>query len=387
MRDPRLLVQRLVEAMPRIKEHGDRVREETRRYGAGLTSVLELDRNEIDARITALGADHVGARPTDEYIPRTIIRPHPEPPRSIQDASAWAAQVLRDRRAAYVDGSQVHTSGEYNIPWGAANIHGSVYHPGAKAHHHDDATVFTPSDFEPYEDIHVYNPNLVIDYKRWEMELDFLIRAMRDHPGIYAIFDGSLVNSFATNYGALAKHYNQKITQALRVSTDTQSPLIGYTDTSRARDLVELVHALHPDLPASYLPDTALLAPLLHDQVGARTVRWECDRTDGILEHYDGQRVHFHYASLNPLAPCRIEYPAWLDPATVDAVTDHLFAQCLAFNGYPRSIDECHVGSSVTNDESNALRTTFQVLCNREGVAIRMSNKHASKRRKGVWIR
>ncbi len=387
MKNPRLLVQRLIEAMPRLKEHGDRVREAARLYGQGLASLLTLPRTELEARLASLGEEHVGARPTDEYEIGSLVRPHPAPPKTIQEAATWAANVLGSRNAAYVDGSQVHTTGEYNIPWGAANIHGSVYRTGAKADHHDDALVFTPSDFEPYEELNVYNPNLVIDYKRWEMEIDFLIRAMKEDPGVYAIFDGSLVNSFATNYGRLAKHYNDKLTQALRVSADTQSPLVGYTDTSRARDLTELVHFLAPELPRSYLPDASLVAPLLTPHADARTVRWVCDRTDGILDEYEGQGIQFHYANLNPLAPCRVEYPDWVDTKTADAINDHLFAQCLAFNGYPRSIDECHVGSSVTFDESNALRTTFQALCRREGVPIRMSNKHASKRRKGVWIR
>ncbi len=376
----RVLLDSLAQAVPGFRTYLDALDHRRHDVSAALAQVLALEHDGIRARITNLGKARVGARPTHEHEAGRIAIAHPDCPLDRDAAVAFAERVLHNTPAAFVDGSQVPVDNDLSVPFGMALIHGSHARPGQPLAKHDAATALSPADIETWRGHGVWSADQVVNFGRWSMELQYLIDCMERHPGTVAMFDGSLIHSFTTGLPpALRAAYDALRNEALAVSERTRSPLVGYIDNSRARDLVALVGALGA-IATDGVTDSALLAPHLAD-LGARTSAWITDRDDGSI---DGQSapIAFHYALLGPGGPCRIEYPAWvLESGQHTLVHDQLLAQCLAYGGYPRSIDECHIQCSIGPGEAAAVQAAFLRLSEEHGLPVQASWKARSKRR------
>lgn len=380
MKDPALLMGKLAEAMPGFKQYYQGLTARVQRVHEGFGSRMAQDRVALEAAIQRAGG-RVGAKPTAEHEAGRITIRHPNAPIDIRDSRPFAQRVLTSVASAYVDGSQIAVGNDINIPWGMVNISGSHVVPGQDLKVHEDASVITPAELDSWAQKGVFNPNHIVNLQRWEMEMRYLQKRMQESPGTVAVFDGSLVNSFAVGLAPdLRAAYDRTVCDVLDTSRLTKSPLVGYTDTSRARDLVALLTALDPKLDAQGVTDSTVLEPHLRE-LGDRTASWQCDRPDGALDAYGGRDINFHYALFGPGGPCRIEYPAWVfRDGLHHQVHDVLLAQCLAYKGYPRSIDQAHIGCSIKRDEVDAMQRTFLGLARRNGIPVRGNRKAQSKK-------
>ncbi len=375
-----VLLDALAEAVPTFRTYMAAMDNRRHSVDAAFSELIQLDGEAFTAKIQAAAAEHVGAQPTQEHLANQTRKEHPVAITDRAAAVSFTQAVLSKTPAAFVDGSQVPVDNDLSIPFGMVTIHGSHARPGYAFSKHDDAMAVSPEEIDTWRNQGVWNADHVVNYHRWRMELQYLMDCMEAQPGTVAVFDGSLIHSFTTNMApALRAAYDQLRNDALAVSERTQSPLVGFVANSRARDLVTLTRSLS-QADAAGVTDSDLVSGHL-TELGDRTSAWICDRDDGSIDTQSSP-VAFHYALLGPGGPCRIEYPQWvLDSGNHTLVHDVLLAQALAYGGYPRSIDECHMQCSISPQTAAAVQSAFFRLSEEHGLPVQGSWKARSKRR------
>src|SRR6201999_2101033 len=188
-------------------------------------------------------------------------------------------------------------------------------------------------------------------------------------------FDSLLVISFAELLPDEQRDfYIREILELLDVSLRTGLPLVGYIDTSYARDLVNMLQATF-DLPdAPKIHDAMLLAGQIN--WGDRTAFFSCARR-GILESY-GERwrrgigfVYLQTTSDSP--PSRLDIPAWVyERGLLDYVVDTVRGEVVAGNGYPYAIEAADQAAVLSGRDREAFYALFQEFAERERLRLRV---------------
>jgi hypothetical protein len=169
----------------------------------------------------------------------------------------------------------------------------------------------------------------------------------------------------------------------LRASQEAQVPLVGYVDTSFARDLVTMLALLFRLPQAPRLSDGSLLRPRM--QWGDRSQAYVCTRDDKVLPEYGPQARGVCFAYLKTTAdgtPARLEFPRWLaeDPAELERVLDLVRAECIVGNGYPYALETADAVAVISLQDRERFYATFQQFAEKEGLPLRYARKALSKR-------
>jgi hypothetical protein len=378
---------------------------------------------------TALSAhEHAsGARPTAEYDRWRALQPVPgkaapslsfEPSfANHEEARAWA-ECLRGVTTVAVDGSQL-------LPWRDASLPVAIVQAGVYENPHEPpapylkdvvTVVLTPEELFAADDTEdegdetrmsvAGQADRMVHLRRFELEVETLIARMRvhaerrasrrvepEHP-IVVFCDGSLIVSFARR---MAPSYRERYLRAehrlLAASEEYRAPLVGYIDTSLARDVVMMLRAL----PAV---GEALPAPRgVSDAVLWRGALGWGDRTPALLAaradlpgeepqgaETTGQDVAFvYFQSALDRPPARVEFPRWvLDAGLLDQVMDAVRAETIVGNGYPYPIEAADAVAVITTEDRARFYRLFQEFAEREGLPFGFSRKALSKSRRRV---
>jgi hypothetical protein len=397
-----LIRSRVVAALEAKKEHfrgsHEHQTEHLRQYREALQQLPNWNRTEILERLQAV--DRPGAYPSAEHDSlHSVVLPFATQWQSHQEAREWASQVLLDQPVMAVDGSQIPPSRDFSIPVAAVQI-GWFENPHASGQPYDkDLTFEILSPAELYGEMDeadeaeggggMLGENLV-NLRRFQAEcarLNTYMRASAERsPRPVAFFDGSLVVSFAGNMNdKLRQRYVYAVKEMLQTSVETRVPLIGYVDTSYARDVSSMLRHLH-DLPATVsVNDGQLWRPLLY--WGDRSPLFTCARDDDILPLYGelSDQVCFTYLKTTAEGqPARIELPAWLveDEVEKERVLDIIRAECVVGNGYPYALETADAVAVISMEDRERFYATFQRFATLEGLPLRYSRKSLSKRRR-----
>jgi hypothetical protein len=248
-------------------------------------------------------------------------------------------------------------------------------------------------DRYPYSDMQV-------TLRRYLLEVETLCQLMencatmrRPDDLLYSpivFFDGSLVVSFAQMMPEpFRQRYIQSAVSLLRTSEQLRVPLIGYIDTSYARDMITMLRRLddvqgRPVLRETHKVHDALLwQGRLH--FGDRTPAMICARGD-ILESYGPYRDSIAFCYMQTTSqrpPARLEFPRWmLDEGLLEPVLDVVRAEVIAGNGYPYAIETADAVSVITMQDRNEFYGQFQHFMELQGVPFTFSNKSISKSRR-----
>jgi hypothetical protein len=239
-----------------------------------------------------------------------------------------------------------------------------------------------------------------VTLQRYLLEIDTLCTLMKqwsearqeDEP-VYSpvvFFDGSLVVSFAlTMPNPYRQRYIDSAIRLLQTSEELRVPLIGYIDTSYARDTITMLRRLDATLPQPVLRDAKRIHDALlwkgHLQWGDRTPAMICARND-ILEAYGPYHDSIAFCYLQTTAnraPTRLEFPAWMiDDGVLDPVLDVVRAEVIAGNGYPYAIETADAVSVVTMQDRAEFYAHFQAFIERKGIKFSYSTKSLSKNRR-----
>lgn len=347
---------------------------------------------EVDARLGSI--DSPGAHPTVERVAgRHPVLSFPESWHDHREARRWAVDVLRGVTTLGVDGSQISPNPDYTIPVGAIQIgwFENPHEPGAPYTKDILFEVLPPSELSGEVQSEGGFPDQQVNLRRFRGECRVLEERMaqlasQDKRAL-CFFDGSFIVSFAARMRpAMREGYVSAVRSLLLASEEYAVPLVGYVDTSHARDLVTMLSCLHGESTAPRLSDAALLSPLM--AWGDRTEALACARDDGLFSPQDVeasyyQRVHLCYlktTASNP--PARVEVPAWLlESGMLEWSLDVVRAECIVGTGYPYAVETADAVAVISMQDRERFYRLFQdFLVQETGVNLRYSTKSQSKR-------
>lgn len=370
-------------------------------------------RRALDAALANAEHPHAaGALPTGEYDRwRELGRSGPPVlpfGRSFahhEESRAWA-EGMRGTTTFAVDGSQL-------LPWRDASVPVALVQAGIFENPHQPPAPYLKdvrTELLPPEDLLVSDPEMmnartneaagyserIVHLRRFELEVETLVDRMDHHATqrqaggdipVVALFDGSLIVSFAIKMPPpYPDRYAAAAQRLLDASRRTRIPLLGYIDTSYARDTITMLRALSGDElpPPRGIHDALLWGDAL--AWGDRTPAFLSAREDLATMGYRGGSdavafVYLRAASARP--PARVEFPAWLlEGGQLDRVMDVLRAEIITGQGYPYSIEAADAVAVISVEDRARFYALFQQFAEREGLDFTFSRKALSKSRR-----
>ncbi len=332
-----------------------------------------------------------GALPSPEVLEyRTLHIPFFPQWQSHKEARDWAYQTILSTPTFAVDGSQILPSKDFSVPVALIQISWfeNRHLPTGEYEKDSRVAVLTPQEISTFSSGERLFSETAISLRRFQMEVEklqeYMLTARQGDHLPLVFLDGSLIASFAQR---LPDEYRDSYVQAtlrlLRTAAETRVPLIGYIDTTYARDLVEMLALIHDLPPATSVHDASLIGRRF--AWGDRTPFFYC-RREGILAQYEEQasRIGFLYLKTNRgLPPARLEIPCWVyEEGLLPWVVDIVRADVVIGNGYPYTIETADASAVLTGQDREYFYRLFQEFLEKEGINLRISRKAISKVRR-----
>jgi hypothetical protein len=306
---------------------------------------------------------------------------------SREESHAWVRDRLTGVATFAVDGSQIYPSKDFSIPVALVQIgwFENRHQPGGQYEKDIAVDVMTPADLRANTSGDPVDRR--VNMRRFEMETERLVQYMEDRAGCdtcLAFLDGSLVVTFAEVFDeATQQHYIDCVVRLLQASEKYQVPLVGYIDTSYARDLTLMLQRVSSGLPdAPAIHDASLLRGM---QWGDRTPFFRC-RRPGILRQYPSaiaSRIGFTYLKAHDGFPVRLELPTWIaDAGLLENVLDWVRGEIIIGSGYPYVIETADQTAVLKMDDRQTFYRLLQNWAEDEKLHLRLSRKMVSKARR-----
>lgn len=344
--------------------------------------------------------------PSDELdAARSIAVPFEETWRSHEEARRWALQTLARRTTFAADGSQVFPGREVSVPVAAVQVASFENPHSPEGRYVKDIHLEFITPNELLEGDRAYeSPEQVIGYRRFELEAkticEFLGRSAgwreRGERMPLAFLDGTLIISSRRKETEISffRHYADALTDLVRLSQETEVPVVGYIDHSYAPDMRDLLEALDPSLQRTSVYDAQVLResgakgePPILRAWGDRTIFWHCQRANLAEQFYDERGmplVGFVYLQTTSDAhPSRLDIPAWVfSSGLLEEVVDTVRAECVVGNGYPYAIETADEAAVMTARDREQFLRTVQDFADEHSLDFRVSRKVMSKGRR-----
>ncbi len=389
-------VRKALEAsLPSFQEWHARYAEEVDAYAGGLDTLGELGADEIAALME--GKSNPGALPSEEHGSPIVIR-FPHRFTCHQEARAWAFQRIRGITTLAVDGSQIRPTKDYSVAVGAIqtawfiNPHtegGGRYVKGA-------AFELLPPSAQQEDGEGETQPSQDVNLRRFEAEIRKITECMRSwqgrEPKPVAFFDGSLVVSFAAPLPErLRTRYVRGVLDLLRASEEHRVPVVGFVDTSHARDICTLLQHVRGLRKPESVNDGRLFRGRM--EWGDRSRAFVCAR-EHILKSYSypeeegganfsDQVAFFYLQTTGGGPPARVDVPRWVvREGLVEHVADVIRCEVIAGTGYPYCFEAVDAAAVLSVPDREAFYAEVADFFERHGMRLRLAPKAASKRRR-----
>jgi hypothetical protein len=359
-------------------------------YNSALNELTRMSGTDIAARLE--GQASPGAIPTDEFDAWPFIIKFEEEWGNREEARAWAFDTLLGRRTFSADGSQILPSRDYSVPVAAVQV-GWFDNPHTPdGHYIKDAAfeVLAPAEVMVRTGGATELSEQVVHGRRYALEVGALRSFMRGaaatgidpaRPPV-VFFDSLLVISFAdTLHDDQREFYTNEIVSLLETSEKTGIPIVGFVDSSFARDLVNMLQVSFALDDAQKINDAGLLGPRM--SWGDRTAFMLCARR-GILDQYGEawrRSVGFTYlktSAENP--PARLDIPLWVyNLGLLDYVLDTVRGEVVVGNGYPYVIEAADQTAVLSGRDRELFYAVFAEFAERESLNLRVARKAISK--------
>lgn len=307
---------------------------------------------------------------------------------SREDSLVWVRQQLTGVTTFAADGSQIFPSKDVSMPVALVQVGWFENRHTVEGDYQKDIQldVLTPEDLKTERAADPVDRQ--VNIRRFQMEVQCLIDYMAActcPEDTLVFFDGSLVVTFADAFDPESQAAYVKAMVALLAASQTyQVPLVGYIDTSYARDLAGALPHWCKELRAvEAIHDAQLLAPMM--KWGDRAPLFQCDR-DGILSQYGDQRdqVTFTYLqTTRDRPPARLELPKWLwEAGRVAQVMAWVQGEVIVGGGYPYVIETADQTAVLQAGDRQLFYRIFQEWAERQALNLRFSRKMVSKVRR-----
>ncbi|MGI5836266.1 MAG: DNA double-strand break repair nuclease NurA [Chloroflexota bacterium] len=388
-------VQRALEAkLPEFLQFEAQHAQALRGYREWLSQLEAMPATEIDARLENL-ADAPGALPSEEHGSPLVV-PFGLSWSNHEEARAWAFDRIQGITTLAVDGSQIAPNKDYSFGIAAIQVawFENRHSRDARDYVKDAEFELLPLSLPTERGDDRDNPELDVNLRRFQAEVSQIVRHMeqweRTDPPPVVFFDGTLVASFA---GPLAprtrEKYFESVMLMLRASRDKRVPLVGFVDTSHAKDLSTLLRHLG-NLPRT---DRINDAHLLRGRMrwGDRTRAFICARDDTLRNYVWGEDdfrrdIAFLYLqTTGDGPPARLDIPRWVvQEGLVDYVADVVRCEVIAGTGYPYCFEAVDAAAVLSMQDRELFYSQLQAFCERNGMRLRLAPKATSKRRRRV---
>jgi hypothetical protein len=303
-----------------------------------------------------------------------------------QESAEWVQEVLAEITTFAVDGSQLSPGKDISIPIALIQIGWFENPHSAERNYIKDVRLdlMTPKDLGP-------NPAQPVErrvnIRRFQMEVERLveyIEACQDPERCLVFFDGALVVTFAEAFDQDSqKAYVQAMLSLLEASERCRVPLIGYVDTSYARDLTTLLHHAYGLEATEGIHDAQLLSRLM--DWGDRSAVFQCDR-GGILDQYEyfQDQVAFTYLKTTRDGyPVRLEMPLWMwESGHITRYLNWVRGEVIIGGGYPYGIETADQTAVLQGQDKHIFFRILQDWAEKESINLRLSRKMISKQRR-----
>lgn len=357
-------------------------------YRAEFVELGQLDQAELERKLD--GIDWPGARPTIEQDQHNQVVLHFDQDWTThQQARTWARKVLEGVPTVAVDGSQITSSKTISVPVGAVQVGWFVNPHRNEATYTKDITfeVFSPEELSEVEGDSVF-PDWRINMERFRGECRQAAALMEkfsnEDKRPLCFFDGSLIVSFVQHMKpSHQRMYVQAILDLLETSRKYKVPLVGYIDTSYAKDLASMIDLSKERKPQNEISDGAILDSQM--SWGDRSISYICARDDKVLP-IDGikyyQQLIIVYLKTTPdRPPARLELPRWvLEDGLLEYALDIVRAECVVGNGYPYGLETADAVAVLTHQDRDRFYRLIQEFAEKEKLPLRFSRKAISKR-------
>ena len=322
--------------------------------------------------------------------------------RSHEESRRWALDVLHGRVTFAADGSQLMPGREISLPVAGVQVAWFENPHQSDGSYTKDARfeVITPGELLRAEG-GAANAGLVVNSKRTQVEVDVICAFLernrnwksRGERLPVAFFDGTFLLSSTRQHtdNFFFSSYAREVVRLVRLSRETEIPVVGYIDQSYARDLAHLLESLSHQPAGSAVYDAQLLCvevnndgPLLLGAWGNRTVFTYCLR-EGLSQEFCGAGgeplVGFVYLqTTGEGTPARLDIPAWVHEAgLLEEVADVVRAECVVGNGYPYAIETADAAAVVTPRDREQFLRVMQEFAERDSFGFRVARKAISK--------
>lgn len=367
--------------------------------------VPQVFSQDYDALISQLKPDpskitNNGAYPTEEYKQGLII-PFSKRFSNYQDMLSWACGIMKDKMIMASDGSQIYPTKDYTMPVGLVHIayYINEFKPERKYEKATVLEILSPNELELTDGDTIID-NEAVNIKRFESEFKILDEKMTEYAkrtprpcfGMF-IFDGSLIVSFAGKLEFTRPRYLNSVHLSVKNSALTQFPLVGYIDSSAAKDVGNMILTLSGSKePIRYNSDASIIQHYCDKQgqkleLGDRTCVFIADRNDPVYASYPskvGQKIAFFYIKLNDENPSRVEFPEWIIqyPDLLQQITESIVVDAISGLGYPYSTDESHHNAVIPHQDAQKFFYVMQEFSKKNGLDFKIRTKTASKLRR-----
>jgi hypothetical protein len=201
-------------------------------------------------------------------------------------------------------------------------------------------------------------------------------------------YDGSLVVSFALTMPPIYRdRYISAAFSLLEASEMYRVPLIGYIDTSYARDATTLLSRLFEHLPETkHLHDALLWQGAL--AWGDRTPAFISARGDVLpvgYGRYHDQVAFVYMQTTSHRPPARLEFPRWmLEADLLDEALDVVRAEVIVGNGYPYAIETADAVAVISMRDREEFYRLFQDFALHNDLRLSFSSKALSKSQRRI---
>ncbi|HEY9889372.1 MAG TPA: DNA double-strand break repair nuclease NurA [Candidatus Obscuribacterales bacterium] len=356
------------------------------RYRAAWCALTQQPWAQCEAQLAKVG---IGAHPLEPFsAAKKGVIPHPYQWENREASLAWVREQLSGVTTFAVDGSQIFPSKDVSLPIALIQIGWFENPHTADGQYTKDIAldVLTPQDLQVN---HQGDPvDRRVNIRRFEMEAQRLVSYMQScqqPERTLVLFDGSLVVTFADAFDPDSQAaYVNAMVSLLTTSQECRVPLVGYIDTSYARDVTTLLQHFDPSLkPVETIHDAQILRRLM--KWGDRTPLLRCDR-EGILTHYGDQQdqVIFGYLqTTRDRPPDRIEMPHWLwEAGMAETVMNWVKAEVIVGGGYPYAIETADQTAVLQAPDRQLFYRILQEWADREDLNLQFSRKLVSKLRR-----
>jgi len=374
----------------------------------------EWTSSEIHAALS--DTSYPGAYPTEEFdAVDSVVVSHPESDgwENHEDVNEWARGIVDGVPVMAVDGSQLPTTTEFNVPLAYVQAAWAINY------HHDEGRLdrdfhgrlLTPTDVtqESEDGDYRFVDSQLVGHHRFEHEGELLIEKISDLAAAreageitqtpVVFYDGPLIASFANPLKPETRErYISTLSRVIAASEHHEIPLVGYIADSSATELVKMTRlVLREEFEADrVIPDAHVLTGVMSPW-GDTTIPFISKRDgsiDALQTTYEGDRYEFEddilfaYLNVPPGAGLdRVEFPGWLcrtdGPDGYDSMYEYTVeivrAEAGIGRGYPEILQQADSDAVLDHQDRQEFHRIVQRWAEANDVDLEWNAKARSK--------